>query len=61
MDYRNRASGGILSAASNLFPMKELKAGFLMLFVCTALYIQIDPRIWSGVCQLLARLMLGGN
>jgi len=41
--------------------MKELKAGFLMLFVCTALYIQIDPRVWSGVCQLLARLMVGGN
>jgi len=41
--------------------MKELKVGFLMLFFCTAIYIQIDPRIWSSVCQLLARLMVGGN
>jgi hypothetical protein len=41
--------------------MKELKTGFLMLFVCTALYIQVDPRIWSGICQLLARLMVSGN
>jgi hypothetical protein len=38
--------------------MKELKTGFLMLFVCTALYIQVDPRIWSGICQLLARLLV---
>jgi hypothetical protein len=44
-----------------MFAMKELKTGFLMLFVCTALYIQVDQRIWSAVCQLLARLMVGGN
>jgi hypothetical protein len=42
----------------NLFLMKEVKTGFLMLLVCTALYIQVDPRIWGGVCQLLARLMV---
>jgi hypothetical protein len=41
--------------------MKELKAGFLMLLVCVALYIQIDPRIWNGVCQLLTRFMIGWN
>ena len=52
---------GIQYAFRRVFPMKELKTGFLMLFVCTALYIQVDPRIWSGVCQLLARLMVGGN
>jgi hypothetical protein len=43
------------------FPMKELKTGFLMVLVCTALYVQIDPRIWSGICQLLARLLVGSN
>ena len=42
-------------------PMKELKTGFLMLLVCSALYVQVDPRIWSGVCRLLARLMVGWN
>jgi hypothetical protein len=41
--------------------MKELETGFLMLLVCTALYIQIDPGIWNGICQLLARLMIGAN
>jgi len=41
--------------------MKELKAGFLMLLVCVALYIQIDPRIWNGVWQVLARFMIGWN
>jgi hypothetical protein len=39
--------------------MKELKTGFLMVLVCTALYVQVDSRIWSGICQLLARLMVG--
>jgi hypothetical protein len=42
-------------------PMKEVKTGFLMLLVCTALYVQIDPRIWNGLCQLLARFMVGWN
>ena len=41
--------------------MKELKTGFLMLLVCAALYLQIDPRIWGSVCQLLARFMIGWN
>jgi hypothetical protein len=41
--------------------MKELKTGFLMLLVCTAVYVQVDPRIWGGVCQLLARLMVGSH
>jgi len=41
--------------------MKELETGFLMLLVSTALCIQIDPRIWNGICQLLARLMIGTN
>jgi hypothetical protein len=43
---------------NNWVRMKELKTGFLMLLVCTALYVQLDPRIWGGVCQLLARLMV---
>jgi len=41
--------------------MNELETGFLMLLVCAALYIQIDPIIWNGICQLLARLMIGTN
>jgi hypothetical protein len=41
--------------------MKELETGFLMLLVCMALYIQIDPKIWNGICQLFARLMIGTN
>jgi|GEM_PF-2797688 len=61
MGYIKNASAGIRYAYSHPFAMKELKTGFLMLFVCTALYIQVDPRIWSGVCQLLARFMVGGN
>jgi hypothetical protein len=52
---------GIPYARGCVFPMKELKAGFLMLLVCVALYIQIDPRIWNGVCQLLTRFMIGWN
>jgi hypothetical protein len=42
-----------------IIPMKEVKTGCLMLLVCTALYIQIDPRIWNGLCQLLARMLVG--
>jgi hypothetical protein len=61
MSYNIKSATGIRYAYNHLFPMKELKTGFLMLFVCTALYIQVDPRIWTGVCQLLARLMVGGN
>src|SRR5271166_3164579 len=59
--YDNWTWAGIHYAVRQMFPMKELKVGFLMLFFCTAIYIQIDPRIWSSVCQLLARLMVGGN
>ena len=33
----------------------------LVLLLFTALYIQIDARIWNGICQLLARLMIGTN
>lgn len=44
-----------------LLPMKEVKSGFLMLFVCVALYIQFDPRVWNGLCHLLARCMVGWN
>jgi len=42
-------------------PMREVKTGCLMLLVCTALYIQFDPRIWSGLCQLLAKLLVSPN
>ncbi|HEV3208984.1 MAG TPA: hypothetical protein VGY91_01865 [Chthoniobacterales bacterium] len=42
-------------------PMREVKTGCLMLLVCTALYIQFDPRIWNGLCQLLAKLLVGPN
>ncbi len=38
MDYKNRASTGIRYADANLFHVKELKTGFLMLFVYGALY-----------------------
>jgi len=41
--------------------IKGFDTAFLMLLVFTALYIQIDPRIWTGICQLLARLMIGTN
>ena len=42
-----------------VIPMREVKTGFLMILVCTALYVQCDPRIWSGLCQLLARMLVG--
>jgi hypothetical protein len=42
-----------------ILPMKEVKSGFLMLLVCVAFYIQLDPRIWSGLFQLLARCTVG--
>ncbi len=42
-------------------PMREVKTGCLMLLVFTALYIQFDPRIWNGLCQLLAKLLVGPN
>jgi len=42
-----------------VIPMREVKTGCLMLLVCTALYIQFDPRIWNGLCQLLARMLVG--
>jgi hypothetical protein len=41
--------------------MKGFETGFLTLLVGTALYLQIDPGIWNGICQLLARLMIGTN
>jgi hypothetical protein len=41
--------------------MKEFKTAFLTLLVCVELYIQVDPGVWSGVCQLLARFMIGWN
>jgi hypothetical protein len=44
-----------------LSPMKEVKSGFLMLLVCVAFYVQLDPRIWNGFCQLLARCLIGWN
>ncbi len=37
--------------------MKEVKSGLLMLLVCVAIYVQIEPQIWNGLCQLLAKLM----
>jgi hypothetical protein len=42
-----------------VLPMKEVKSGFLMLLVCVAFYVQLDPRIWNGLCQLLARCLAG--
>jgi hypothetical protein len=41
--------------------MKEVKSGCLMLLVCAALYIQVDPRIVNSLCQFLARFMVGWN
>jgi hypothetical protein len=40
---------------------RPLETGFLTLLTCTALYFQIDAGIWNGICQLLARLMIGTN
>jgi hypothetical protein len=56
-NYKILLASDMLS--NHVFPMKELKTGFLMVLVCTALYVQIDPRIWSGICQLLARFLVG--
>ena len=42
-----------------LLCVKEIKTGVLMLLVCAAIYVQIDPQIWSGLCQLIGRLMTG--
>jgi hypothetical protein len=44
-----------------MLPMGEVKTGFLMLLVCVVLYVQVDPAIWNGLCQLLARCMVGSN
>jgi hypothetical protein len=41
--------------------LQGVETGYLVVLVCTALYLQIDPRIWDGICQLLARLMIGTN
>jgi hypothetical protein len=41
--------------------MREVKTGFLMLLVCAALYIEIDPGIWNDVCHLLAEFIVGPN
>jgi hypothetical protein len=32
--------------------MRELEAGFLMLMVCGAIYLQTDPAIWSTALKL---------
>jgi hypothetical protein len=42
-------------------PMREVKTGFLLLLVCIAILIQADPRIWNGICHLLARCVVGWN
>jgi hypothetical protein len=36
--------------------MNELKTGFLMLAVCVALFVQVDPHFWGGLCRLVGRL-----
>ena len=41
--------------------MREVKTGSLTLLVCAALYIEIDPRVWNDVCQLLVGFVVGPN
>jgi hypothetical protein len=37
--------------------MKEVGAGFLMLMVCGALYLQSDPMIWNNLVRLLGQIV----
>ena len=37
--------------------VKEMNAGLLMLLVSVAILVQIDPRIWSSLCELIGRLI----
>ena len=41
--------------------VREIKAGFLMFLVSVAILVQIDPRIWSGLCELIGRLIHNGH
>jgi len=47
--------------ANRRLQIKGLETGYLAVLLCTALYLQLDPGIWDGFCQLLARLMIGTN
>ena len=37
--------------------MKEIKAGSLMLMVCTAIYLQQDPFFWGGLLFWVERVI----
>ncbi|MBV9275828.1 MAG: hypothetical protein JO333_18180 [Verrucomicrobia bacterium] len=56
---RSQFRVGVQVAAEDSTPMKELKAGFLLLLVCAAFYVLTDPRIWGGLCQLVGRFVTG--
>jgi hypothetical protein len=45
------------TAVPEILCVKEVKTGLLMLLVCVAIYVQIDSRIWAGLCQLIGRLI----
>jgi hypothetical protein len=37
--------------------MREVEAGFLMLMVCGALYLQSDPMIWNNLIRFVVRIV----
>jgi hypothetical protein len=39
-----------------LLIVKEVEAGFLMLMVCGALYLQSDPMIWNNLVRFVERI-----
>jgi hypothetical protein len=41
--------------------MNELRTGVLMVLVCVAVYVQANPRFWSGLFQLLGRFIGASN
>jgi hypothetical protein len=37
--------------------VKEVEAGFLMLMVCGALYLQSDPMIWNNLVRFVVQIV----
>jgi hypothetical protein len=48
---------GIKIALFKKATMKEIKAGLLMIMVCTAVYLQPDPFFWGGLLFWVERVI----
>ena len=53
----NKTSETLASILLLSLVVKEFETGLLMLSVCGALYLQIDPAVWNNLSQIVVRLI----